>query len=170
MGLEIKIDVNDSAFNQKITEGKGIYIPRELGNTINDILRSAIVTAADYPPTTAGNFPPPPYYERGVGMYDRYGNLRQDRLSENLGAQWDYEVRVTPEEVDGVVVNTATYSGYVQDEDEQAWFHKLHNWSTMQDILRAQIGEATRGPGFTISVASNKLNDLVNRIANFFNT
>lgn len=29
--------------------------------------------------------------------------------------------------------NRATYSGWVQDKDKQAWFHRQHGWHTIQD-------------------------------------
>ena len=65
-----------------------------------------------YPPATAANQPPTPYYERGMGMQYASGNSGS---SETLGKQWNVAVNGYKT----VVGNRASYAGWVHG-DEQA--------------------------------------------------
>lgn len=166
MGTNINIDIDDGDFQERMNESR-IFVPRTLGDTIEDILITAINTAGEYPPETAGNQPPPPYYQRGVGMIGRGGNPTRGKASEDLKNQWTFSVDVSETEAEGVVINNASYSARVQDELLQTTFHARHDWPTMQDILRGLIGEAARG--VDVKVTREKTDNLLERIADFYN-
>ena len=65
-----------------------------------------------YPPATAANQPPTPYYERGMGMQYASGNSGS---SETLGKQWNVAVNGYKT----TIGNRASYAKWVHG-DEQA--------------------------------------------------
>ena len=138
-GLTITAEVRDSELLGRLNEATSVFIPREQLSMLEKIMRAAIEQAKIYPPETAGNQPPPPYYSRGVGMIGRGGTLTTGKESQNLKDRWAFGISSLPEGADGTVFNQATYAGYVQDEDWQAIWHKQHGWLTMQELLRAQV-------------------------------
>lgn len=143
MGLDIDVSMQDAGGLISRLANSRIAINTEFEYLIGTILDRAVEEFQAYPPETKGNFPPPPYYQRGVGMYNQYGNLRQDRLSENLGQQWIREITYEDDGVTGRLINNASYSGYVHDEYLQAVWHGQHGWEQAQPEVRRLRDEIT---------------------------
>lgn len=69
----------------------------------------------NYPPETAANKPPVPYYVRGLGMErSLQGQEYNDSSSENLGKQWV----VNSQGLNTVIGNSASYAKWVHGEDQ----------------------------------------------------
>ena len=68
-----------------------------------------------YPPATAANFPPAPYYQRGKGTI--YPSGRSDNRSEQYGKRWN----TVAEGYKAVSTNTASYAKYLVSDEEQAF-------------------------------------------------
>lgn len=89
-----------------------------------------------YPPATAANQPPPPYYIRGVGMqYKTKNNMK----SEKYGAQF----YVKHEEYGVIIGNRASYAKYLTDEKEQAMHMEKIGWRKLIDVAREKIEKIT---------------------------
>jgi hypothetical protein len=141
---------------------------------VEEIADASITVAQEYPPETEGNQPPPPYYQRGAGMIGYDGGIVPGKESENLGAQWVYEIIPTERGVDSRITNRASYSGYVhgspEDNPPQTVFHAAHGWATIADIVRAQVGEAQQNPAAkAVGAAKDAVEAAAQRIVNFFN-
>ena len=86
----------------------------------------------NYPPETAANMPPAPYYERGKGMWT--SATRNTYKSENLGKQWyvkreGYKMRIG---------NRASYAKWVHG-DEQAGAMAGHGWRKLVDVTKEKL-------------------------------
>ena len=68
-----------------------------------------------YPPATAANQPPAPFYLRGLGMVTKYGSGTNELSSETLGKQWNVAVNGYKT----TIGNSASYAKWVHG-DEQA--------------------------------------------------
>jgi hypothetical protein len=123
-------------FSQLLEDTKSVHIPEELESMMDEILRESILEAQDYPPETAGNQPPPPYYQRGRGMVGWSGEVISGKESHNLKASWRSEVIRDPDGVSGRIINFAGYADLVQDEDMQTVYHAAHGWRPIQSIVR----------------------------------
>jgi len=80
-----------------------------------------------YPPETAANQPPTPYYVRGVGMQYKYGN---NMKSEQLGSKWTmkklpYGVRID---------NEASYAKYVHGNKQSSVMEGI-GWRKTSDVF-----------------------------------
>ena len=91
-----------------------------------------------YPPTTAANREPYPYYERGYGM--RYkGPSKYEGGSERYGTQWN--VKASAYKV--VMGNRASYAPYLTDD-------KLQNkglragWKKLINVTKQKKAEISR--------------------------
>ena len=169
-GLTIDAEVRDSEFLGRLNEGTSVFIPREMLSMLEEIMRAAIDNAKIYPPETAGNQPPPPYYVRGVGMIGRSGNLTAGKESQNLKDRWAFGISPSEDGATGTVFNQATYGAFEQDEDWQAIWHHQHGWSTMQDLLRVQVDEAQRNPAAqAVAAAKDFVAEAAQNIVDFFN-
>lgn len=80
-----------------------------------------------YPPLTAANEPPTPYYVRGRGTETATGNLYN---SEAYGTQW----YVRPDGPDTVVGNRASYAPYLADMDLQAAHMAKIGWRKLAEV------------------------------------
>jgi hypothetical protein len=174
MGLRLDVEVRDSELLSRLNEGTTVVIPRELTHMVEEIVEESIAVAQEYPPETEANQPPPPYYQRGAGMIGYGGGLVPGKYSENLGAQWVYEITPTEHGADGTITNRASYSGYVhgdlQDEHPQVPWHAEIGWPIMADVVRAQVGEAQGGPAARVAgAAKDAVESAAQRIVNFFN-
>ena len=89
---------------------------------------------AQYPPATVANSPANGYswYQRGFGTRTTTGLGYQ--TSETLGRRWTDTIEDNGNR--GVVGNNASYAIYVQDEDNQAGFHAVRGWPTVQKVIR----------------------------------
>lgn len=84
---------------------------------------------AQYPPSTAANMPPEPYYERG------YGTHPGPATSEMLGRSWTTKVTTGRNSWQGKLGTTVSYAPVVQDEERQAQVHR-GRWHTVQGAVR----------------------------------
>lgn len=119
-----------------------------------DTMRAVMLAAAEhvkgvvdkYPPATIANSPQNPtgkWYERGYGPKWRTkdGGVHGRKTSKMLGRQWTVAAIGNFESVVG---NNVPYGPYVQDETEQASFHKAHGWKTVQQVAREEADTVTR--------------------------
>lgn len=85
-----------------------------------------------YPTSTDANSPPTPYYVRGVGMqYKSYNDGR----SERYGSSWSISQRGYSTVAD----NSASYSGYLTDEKDQASHMARIGWRKFVDVGNEKI-------------------------------
>lgn len=90
----------------------------------------------NYPPETAANKPPTPYYIRGVGTQTQSQNYLN---SERLGTKWD----VTRRGFEARISNPASYARYVHG-DEQAKAMAGIGWKKLYDTARKKLKQITR--------------------------
>jgi hypothetical protein len=155
VGLSINTRViGADDFSQLLEDTKTVHIPEELESMMDEILRESILEAEDYPPETAGNQPPPPYYQRGRGMIGFDGGVIKGKESQNLKGSWRSEVIRDPDGVSGRIINFALYAGLVQDEDIQTVFHAAHGWRPIQSLVRFAAAQRRSGPGATAGPGS----------------
>ena len=83
----------------------------------------------DYPPETAANRPPAPFYIRGRGTQLVSGG--NTGKSEQLLQRWKIR-RKTADKVQ--ITNNASYAGFVIGED-QTGFHRARGWPNVPDYL-----------------------------------
>ena len=91
-----------------------------------------------YPPETAANRPPEPYYIRGRGTQYK---SRNDGRSEQYGTRW------TKTETDYYslkIGNTASYAKYLTDEKEQARRMARIGWRKIKDVQREKWKDAAK--------------------------
>ena len=141
MGLRVETIVRDSDALSRLHEADTVVIPRELGDSIEAILRESVIVLEKYPPETAGNHPPPPYYSRGVGMIGRGGNITAGKESEQLYASWRWSVDRGETTVEGLLENSASYSELVHGEDLQTTFHERNGWPIATHVVRQVSGD-----------------------------
>jgi hypothetical protein len=89
-----------------------------------------------YPPATAANAPPTPYYIRGRGTQTKSGNKGN---SERLGTQWVVEKR----NLATMIGNRASYAKWVHGE-EQASFMKPKRWRILVDVAKEKVPQITK--------------------------
>lgn len=87
---------------------------------------------SSYPPSTAANQPPVPYYIRNVGTQTASGNLRN---SEVYGKRFT----IKPKGYITTVDNTASYAKYLSGVGTQARAMKRIGWRIMFDVANEQI-------------------------------
>ena len=96
---------------------------------------------AEYPPQTAANQPPTPFYIRGRGLQTASGNLFN---SGNIANSWE---RAKPQIRDrGMTVaigSNVSYVRFVQSKDDQARWMKDIGWQTDQQVLDENKDEVT---------------------------
>ncbi len=89
----------------------------------------------NYPPETAANKPPTPYYIRGVGTQTQSGNYLN---SERLGTKWN----VTQRGAEITVSNPASYAPRVHGE-EQIGTMDIIGWKKLYDTAKKKIKQIT---------------------------
>jgi len=88
-----------------------------------------------YPPETAANQPPSPFYIRGKGTQTKSRNYFN---SENLGKQW-YEQRSG---MDMRIGNRASYARYVHGEEQaKAMTMKGKKWKQLFKTAKEKVGD-----------------------------
>jgi len=93
---------------------------------------------ATYPAASEANSPRGPglsWYQRGQGThYQKVGGGESIyKTSETLGRSWTTTVKDN-----GLTVEVgahAIYAKFVQDREEQTWFHKARGWLTTDDVI-----------------------------------
>lgn len=81
-----------------------------------------------YPPATAANAPPTPYYKRGVGMQYR---TRNDNRSEQYGKRWT----TVSEGYKTVSSNIASYAKYLVSDEDQAFAMFKIGWRRLGKVV-----------------------------------
>jgi len=123
------------------------YMSDVMGECLSDIKDDVAV----YPPATEANQPRSftsggvnRWYERGYGSRwaRKDGSIGGSPTSEELGRSWT--TRVEQQGMRGVVGNKVSYGPFVQDEDDQAPFHKERGWGTIQEVAKRQAPKAIR--------------------------
>jgi len=89
-----------------------------------------------YPPETAANKPPTPYYQRGFGVINK---TTTRATSENYGKQF----YIKREGQNTTIGNRASYAGWLAGK-EQAKALKLIGWRKLVDVAREKIGTIKR--------------------------
>lgn len=89
-----------------------------------------------YPPATAANAPPFPYYIRGRGT--QTSQWHNTGSSERLGTQW-YVKKVG---MGTEIGNRASYAKWVNGE-EQASFMKPKGWRILLEVVKEKLPEIT---------------------------
>lgn len=93
--------------------------------------------AGQYPPESAANQPPAPYYQRGMGTVTSSGKVR--RTSENLSKRWRMDANAS-----GVdITNTASYAQFVHGR-RQASFHARRGWKQLKPTARRLMPQIQR--------------------------
>ena len=100
---------------------------------------------ATYPPATEAN-KPRDFTSKGVNIWSergygsrwarKDGSIGGSPTSKELGRSWT--TRVEQHGMRGVAGNKVNYGPFVQDEDEQAPFHKARGWTTIQEVAKRQ--------------------------------
>lgn len=117
--------------------------PREISKAFTQAGRESATMILEqkglkqYPPMTAANRPPYPYYERGRGTWT--SPARNTGGSENLGKKWymrksgswNYEIG-----------NTASYAKYVHG-DKQARAMQPKGWRKLTDVAKEKTTQIT---------------------------
>jgi hypothetical protein len=154
--LRVTLRVKDNGLG--ISLGRSISeIPKMANDELEQFMSDVVEDVKPYAPTTAANSPPPPYYERGVGYYGKYGTLTKP--SEQLGTRWGFEANPSNTGMEGLIFNRASYSGYVQEEGVQASWHAQRGWKTVQQSV-----VDVAGTNSLARIAEN----IINKIKNFF--
>lgn len=87
-----------------------------------------------YPPETAANRPPTPYYKRGVGMQYKDRNTGS---SERYSTKWRTEV----EAYIAKATNIASYAKYLADEAEQVFWARTYGWRILVRVAREKLSQ-----------------------------
>lgn len=93
--------------------------------------------AGQYPPESAANNPPAPYYQRGMGTVTSSGSIR--RTSENLSKRWRTDAKATGVDIE----NTASYAQFVHGR-RQARFHGRRGWRKLKPTARRLMPQIQR--------------------------
>ncbi len=114
-----------------------VVIPKNLISAGKEAIAMVLDTEGirSYPPETAANRPPTPYYIRGRGTQLKRGNLGN---SERYGSQWTEDVQPYEARAN----NTASYAEALGGEaGEQAEFASGYGWKKVFSTLKAMKGE-----------------------------
>ncbi len=87
-----------------------------------------------YPPETAANRPPTPYYIRGRGMQYKYGNTGS---SERYGTRWTTESQAYTAKAS----NIASYAKYLAVEGQQVFWARTYGWRTLIRVAREKLSQ-----------------------------
>lgn len=107
--------------------------------TNEEALRDFTIEITTYPPLTAGNEPPPPYWSRGIGRIHSDG--RVDPVSEQFGGpagnefSWDIISFEDEAGVTSVAQTNVSYAPWVVSTEQQMWFHDRNGWSNIKQTL-----------------------------------
>ncbi len=110
-----------------------VVIPKNLISAGKEALAMVLDTVGirSYPPETAANRPPIPYYIRGRGTQLKRGNLGN---SERYGSQWQEEV----EPYEARARNQVSYADAIGGEaGDQAEFASGYGWKKVFSTLKA---------------------------------
>ena len=126
-------------------EGKGVKqitsrllrFQKKTPSIVSDLIEMAdsfILEAQKYPPETAANQPPTPYWSRGRGLIGK--DNRVIRPSENLGNSWTKSVSESLLKIDITVTNEASYAPYVHGINDQAAALRQIGWRDTDEMAQ----------------------------------
>ena len=107
-------------------------IARGMHNYVEGYLPDEIVP---YPPESQANRKPGingRWYERGIGTKTITGKVYKNSLK--MDKKWKFSTRVQGNKVRGKIINLATYSIYVQGE-EQVRYHAARGWKRADKVV-----------------------------------
>ncbi len=110
---------------------------KRLRDTNEEMAHRAVEILTTYPPEVPGNFPPAPYWQRGTGMINSFGETIQP--SKQYGQskdRWNYETYFTRSEIVTKASTNIPYAPYVGNVDLQAWFHEEAGWMTDDETVK----------------------------------
>lgn len=93
---------------------------------------------ASYPPSTAANAPPYPYYERGKGTWTSPGHNLYN--SEILGKKWTTKATG----YNTIIGNTASYAKWLHDDKHQAKAMGRIGWRKLFEVAKEKVTKITR--------------------------
>lgn len=111
-----------------------VKIARNLGAAGEESAKDVILPTEglqNYPPTTAANEPPVPYYIRGRGTQYATRNLMN---SERVGTKWT----IVRRGFNTIIGNPVSYSRYLHG-DEQAKAMKSIGWKKLFDTAKEKL-------------------------------
>ncbi len=118
--------------------------PKEIGKALQGAGKDAATNVIfpteglkKYPPLTAANAPPEPYYIRGKGTMYKSG---LKATSERLGTQF-YAKKASSFSTE--IGNRASYAKYVVGDD-QAWMHTPHGWRVLSMVVKEKLGNIVK--------------------------
>lgn len=132
---------------------------REASHADRSAAVSFVTAMQNYPPEGAGNAPPHPFWERGVGRVMASGNISPP--SQHFGDSWTTEEVNAPFQNSVVVKNPTTYAKYLIDDNLQTTFHKRAGWRTISQVANS-LGITARA-----YEASGPVREVVRKIENF---
>lgn len=91
-----------------------------------------------YPPETAANRPPEPYYIRGRGMQYK---SRNDGRSEQYGSRWE-KTELSYNSLK--ISNSASYAPYLTDDKKQAMRMAAIGWRKLKEVAHEKWKEAVK--------------------------
>lgn len=135
--IKIRVEGLDQALRAaaRFGERAEAYFQRAGEEAADEILDTPGLRA--YPPLTAANLPPAPYYIRGRGT--QYASGRNRGESQRLGTR--FYVRADPGRT--VIGNTASYAEHVVGF-EQAFAMFVIGWRRLYDVAHARTADITR--------------------------
>ena len=135
MPVTISLEVEDgglSTFDFARIERRNELMAK-LRATNEQIAHEAIEMLTAYPPPVPGNFPPPPYWERGVGMINGAGDVIEPSMQYgNSAERWQYKTNVGTGEVVTIASTEIPYAPYLGDDQFQARWHE--GWMTDEEV------------------------------------
>ena len=117
--------------------------PREIARNMSEAAHEAGKEVVEttglqkYPPETAANKPPTPYYQRNVGTVTKSG-VRA--TSEQYGKQF----YVKREGQSTMIGNRASYAKYLTGKDDQARAMARIGWRKLIDVAKEKVGTIKR--------------------------
>ena len=135
MPVTIRIDIRGAKeMAGRLDRAEALIRKMAMLGGMHEATKYVAKNAAEYPPTTEANAPPPPYYIRGTGTQYKTYNRKE---SEQLNLHWDRMVSERKNGVLGVVKNEVSYAPWVHSVKRQTWFHKYRTkWRNIEGIKR----------------------------------
>ncbi len=135
MTVNITVDKTDfEKFIPALEETNKLVEARLVKNN-RVIAEAAVEILTEYPPVGEGNFPPAPYWERGVGMIGAGGNITEpSRQYGESKERWGYKTAVTGNGVITVASTGVPYAPYVGSPELQTSWHKDRGWKTTDEV------------------------------------
>lgn len=114
-------------------------LPKNMGAAGQEALEMILDTEGlrNYPPETAANRPPTPYYERGAGTHYKSGIVR---TSQNYGKHWETEAEGYVAKAKNTGVD---YNEFLGGEN-QVWWASGYGWKKLVSTAKEMIGEIVK--------------------------